>query len=391
MSTTQSSRFQRVFHVLAIGVAVIALWQAVSPVSRRPAAAAATPSQGLKAARGLETRPIESIRPGMRVLSGTQTAGKADSHIDPSDWRLVRLTMEKSDGSRLDIELLRPTDWFEWRALQRAVENDDPTFGLPRPLTLAPDELPLAEALLGKELALDLPGIGASGPATVTAVLPCPEIAPAESLGHRVVTGTFHHSAAQVLDLQIRGEETSIGTTTTHPFWSEDRQAFVEAGQLQVGENLRRNDGRLTQVARLTPHTGPPVEVFNIEVDADHTYQVGGNGVLVHNECATGPLHHIVSIYDNLARPRAAAAIQRSRQVLANAGIGLNTRGLNGNLRRIPGHRGPHPEDYHETVADFLEMVTGSHTPGSPAYREAAEGGLNTLRQMILSGGLPLF
>jgi hypothetical protein len=86
-----------------------------------------------------------------------------------------------------------------------------------------------------------------------------------------------------VIDLQVVGEPDSIGVTDNHPFWSAERQEFVPAGKLHVGEQLQRADGTLTQVARITARRGPPVEVFNLEVDAEHVYHVGTTGVLVHN------------------------------------------------------------------------------------------------------------
>ncbi|MFN6103138.1 MAG: polymorphic toxin-type HINT domain-containing protein, partial [Planctomycetaceae bacterium] len=68
-----------------------------------------------------------------------------------------------------------------------------------------------------------------------------------------------------------------------HPFWSADRQDFVPAGALTIGEHLRTESGTLRQVTRITPRRGPPVAVFNLEVDAEHVYFVSTAGVLVHN------------------------------------------------------------------------------------------------------------
>jgi hypothetical protein len=100
-----------------------------------------------------------------------------------------------------------------------------------------------------------------------------------------MVTGTFRHSAANVVDLQVGSESESFGVTDNHPFWSVDRGEFVEAGLLRIGEQLQCADGTITQVTRITPRRGPPVEVYNFEVDAEHVYHVGTTGVLVHNTC----------------------------------------------------------------------------------------------------------
>jgi len=98
------------------------------------------------------------------------------------------------------------------------------------------------------------------------------------------VNGRFIHRAANVVDLLISGEEEPIGTTDNHPFWSEDRQEYVPAGELRVGENLRTVNGSQTYVQSIRPR-GPPEDVYNLEVEGAHTYHVGTTGVLVHNSC----------------------------------------------------------------------------------------------------------
>ncbi len=98
----------------------------------------------------------------------------------------------------------------------------------------------------------------------------------------QVVTATFHHHAAQVLDLYIADLSSPIGTTPNHPFWSEDQQTFVRADELKPGERLRNADGTLTSVQQVFTRPGTS-DVFNLEVQVAHTYHVAANGVLVHN------------------------------------------------------------------------------------------------------------
>ncbi len=236
--------------------------------------------------RQLRTVPIRDLHPGMRVLAeNPELTGDRlpDAEVTAADWRLVQLQMQKPDGGLLDIELLRPVEWLLAETLLRIESEDDLSQLLPRPLTVAVADAPLADVLLGRTIELDLPELGAQGPATVRAIRPCPEVETANHAGRRLITGTFHHSAGNVLKLEIEDAAGPIGVTSNHPFWSADRQAFVEAGQLQVGEQLQQADGTLVQVTRITPHTGPPVEVYNLEVDAEHVYHVGAGGVLVHN------------------------------------------------------------------------------------------------------------
>ena len=43
--------------------------------------------------------------------------------------------------------------------------------------------------------------------------------------------------------MHITGLDEPIGTTASHPFWSEDRSDWTAAGDLKVGETLRTLDG----------------------------------------------------------------------------------------------------------------------------------------------------
>ena len=127
--------------------------------------------------------------------------------------------------------------------------------------------------------------MGLDGPAQVVAIEPCPEIEPDDGTGRNVVTGTMAHPGDNILYLDITGLDESLGVTDTHPIWSETRQDFVVAGQLEVGEQFRTLTGESATLTKIHPHRGPPEMVFNLEVDGQHVYSVAGNGLLVHNTC----------------------------------------------------------------------------------------------------------
>lgn len=231
--------------------------------------------------RQLLTRPIQDLRPGMRVLADNpELEGyQPSTDIDPESWRLVRLEMAKADGSRLEIELLRPLEWLVYAA---ASLPEIEAGWLARPVIAPVGEEWLHELLSNRQIDLDLPEMGASGPAVVTRILPCPKIEADDGTDRRLITGTFRHTAGNVIDLHVDGLDGPIGTTDNHPFCSEDRRAFVPAGELAVGERLRQADGTTTQVAAITPRSVEEA-VYNLEVDIDHVYFVGASGVLVHN------------------------------------------------------------------------------------------------------------
>jgi hypothetical protein len=191
------------------------------------------------------------VRLGERVLGeNPELAGSAckEQEPDPATWRHVALRMPEGEGW-LAVELLRPVEWIEENHVQP-----------------------------GGVVSLHLPELGAEGEAEVLSLGPCPPIK--SGAGH-VVTGRFlHHSASNMLDLRVEGEREPIGVTANHPFWSEDRQAFVPAGELQSGERLRAESG-VSRVASLT--RCPDEAVCNLEVNGQHVYQVSSLGVLVHN------------------------------------------------------------------------------------------------------------
>ena len=75
--------------------------------------------------------------------------------------------------------------------------------------------------------------------------------------------GKFSHSSADVLDVAVEGAAKPIGVTAAHRFWSEDRQDFVPAGQLRVGETLRTSEGGRRQVVSLASR-GATLPVYNL-------------------------------------------------------------------------------------------------------------------------------
>ena len=125
---------------------------------------------------------------------------------------------------------------------------------------------------------ISVPECGIDGDADLLAIEPCPPIEPGEG---RVVTGTFKHSSAHVVELRLAGVDDSIITTTNHLFWSEDRQEFVRADGLRANEHLRGRD--CAGACRQRHTTSRHAQVYNLEVHLDHVFHVGSAGVLVHN------------------------------------------------------------------------------------------------------------
>ncbi|MFV0446671.1 MAG: polymorphic toxin-type HINT domain-containing protein, partial [Planctomycetaceae bacterium] len=126
---------------------------------------------------------------------------------------------------------------------------------------------------------------GINGWARVLGIGECPQVSPRPGPEFQLVTATYRHQSKRVLDVQIAGNPAPLGTTANHPFWSADRQDFVRADELAVGEHLQNADGSLTTVTSVTERPGLQ-DVFNLEVQTEHVYHVAQSGVLVHNGTA---------------------------------------------------------------------------------------------------------
>jgi hypothetical protein len=97
------------------------------------------------------------------------------------------------------------------------------------------------------------------------------------------ILATIVHQDQVVQLLTIDGE--TIVTTPNHPFYTIAEE-WIPAGQLQVGDLVRRADGRYGMVEAIT-FVYQPQPMYNLTVDTAHTYFVGDGQWLVHN-CRTG-------------------------------------------------------------------------------------------------------
>jgi hypothetical protein len=207
-------------------------------------------------------RRIETIRLGQRVLGRNplRRAG-GEPEPDPATWRQLDLELHKAHGRLLYAALLRGPGWLEEHQVR-----------------------------VGGTVWLDMPEMGARGWAKVLALGPCPPIDPGPG---QVVAGTFRHEPDDsALDVRVEGLAEPIGVTDTHPFWSEDRQAFVAVGRLRPGERVRTAALGVVAVTSVA-HRPREAWVYNLEVHGEHVYQVSPLGLLVHNDNGGRPVFEV--------------------------------------------------------------------------------------------------
>lgn len=126
------------------------------------------------------------------------------------------------------------------------------------------------------------PQTGRTGPKKVTATITTPDDKEFTDL-------TLTDEAAP------RGPPAKITSTSHHPYWSETRHQWIDAGELTVGEQLLQPDGTTLTVTAGRNYRYA-VTTHNLTVDDVHTYYVlaGLAPVLVHNcDDFIGPQDHV--------------------------------------------------------------------------------------------------
>ena len=172
------------------------------------------------------------------------------SQFDSSQWRVVTLRPLDPEDSDVEVTLLRPLVWLSSH-----------------------------DAVPGSVLYLDLPELNTSGPMRVESIASAPAIQPGPG---GLVTGTFRHTAHELAEVRLEGLDEPIRCTPRHPFWSDTRNAWAAACELQSGDTLLSATGAITTVQSIFLE-GADERVYNIEVDSEHVYRISSLGVLVHN------------------------------------------------------------------------------------------------------------
>jgi hypothetical protein len=134
------------------------------------------------------------------------------------------------------------------------------------------------------------------------------------------------HYAGAVIKLQVQRGAclTTIQGTPDHPFWSVNRHEWAPMGTLVPGDLLEASDG-VAQVLHREVEFGSAM-VFNMRVDAVHSYRVSPLGVLVHNGCVVNENGVKVMVYPNDHGPPHAHVLSGNRDTR----IGQNGKPLKG-------------------------------------------------------------
>lgn len=99
----------------------------------------------------------------------------------------------------------------------------------------------------------------------------------------KTVTETYVNETDELIHIGVNGE--TISATPSHPFYV-NKFGWTLAGSLKAGDVLVLSNGELVTVEWVQHEIlESPIKVYNFEVEDFHTYFVGENSVLVHNDC----------------------------------------------------------------------------------------------------------
>jgi hypothetical protein len=102
--------------------------------------------------------------------------------------------------------------------------------------------------------------------------------------GEKKVVETYINKTTCIVKIFIQNEE--IYTTMNHPFYVKG-QGFVAACKLTMGDEIMNASGGSYPVECVELEEKQEI-VYNFQVEDYHTYYVGENSILVHNDCPEG-------------------------------------------------------------------------------------------------------
>ncbi len=198
-----------------------------------------------------------------------------------------------------------------------------------------------------------------------------------------------------VLNLHVRGKV--IGTTGEHPFYVLDKD-WTAARELAIGDVLLSHDGQRVLVEGIAD-SGRIETVYNVEVEHDHTYFVGGEdcSIWAHNA------EYVSKENDPLVKKTKKMAGDQQQESLEYTGKGYSdttkasVAEYNDGTTKVSGDgiSGGDSPDFHTALEQRIQDVTPDpnipHQPGDCSETKAVNSVLKQLDptgEIINSGNI---
>jgi hypothetical protein len=202
------------------------------------------------------------------------------------------------------------------------------------------------------------------------------------TLGYYKVANTIHHTDKMVVNLILDGEW--IKTTPEHPFYVEGK-GWVKAKDLEMGDEIRQADGTSGKVwLKWAIHTTQ--EMYNLSVDAAHTFFVGEGQWLVHNSwCPIVGRPQNISTEHQLLNWKYALEYGSSGRYDK---VFLNREVKKATLSQVSSPTKPDVMglNFKKKVADIVEIASPSQRPGRSGYQPFVSSIIKTTRAFVDAG-----
>ena len=197
---------------------------------------------------------------------------------------------------------------------------------------------------------------------------------PSAPVEYRPVLQLYRHTVRRLEDVTVIGSDGRSETfrcTPEHPFYVEG-PGWTIAGDLAAGEKLLEPDGREATVASTAVEDHPEgVEVYNFEVEEDHSYFVGDgtDAVWVHNSCYQGQTPN-PNAPQTRGKPSSSDVLRRN---LKKANVNDPARGQSAAHHIVAGNEPLAAQAKARLEAegiDINEAANGVYLPRHPTYAD---------------------
>ncbi len=131
-----------------------------------------------------------------------------------------------------------------------------------------------------------------------------------------------------------------------------------------------------TQLGVILPMVSPCTEIT-----VGGTSRWTGEGLTLVRRLTTSQFRYIISVLIKCTSGANGQIAWTKEYQRFFDGADLNINRATENLVAVPGHRGPHPIEYHQYVYGSLEQATKGLAPGTPAYKAAVTKTLDGIKK----------
>ena len=106
-----------------------------------------------------------------------------------------------------------------------------------------------------------------------------------KEIEYKPVKDVYKNYATSFTNVLLSDGET-ITSTSNHPYYIPELNTYISANELEKGMKVLNDEGQLLEIIDINSFYQEQ-EVYNLNVEDNHNYFVGEDGILVHNKCSS--------------------------------------------------------------------------------------------------------